>query len=95
MVPLRSTLRMAYLASKTLPLVARPKDRTRVRFKRLFLALAFSLNQQSWELIPRQRQLNAVAHSGKSKGLKSSKLKYKEQRFFPALKDWVSVLSRG
>jgi len=151
MVPFRSTLRTAYLESKTLTPVAQPKDQARVRFKRLFLAPAlrectqkFSeqfrrqspynrrsqihsywintdeiakpavddstelsrsklhqkllstlprLNQQSWESISRQRQLNAIAHSGKSKGLKSSKLKYKEQRFLPALKDWVSALS--
>ena len=95
MVPFRSTLRTAYLESKTLTPVAQPKDRARVRFKRLFLAPALRLNQQSWESVPRQRQLNAVAHSGKSESLKSSKLKYKERRFLSALKGWASALSIG
>ena len=93
MVPFRSTLRTAYLESKTLTPVAQPKDQARVRFKRLFLAPALRLTQQSWESIPRQRQLNAIAHSGKSKSLKSSKLKYKEQCFLPTLEGWVSALS--
>ena len=95
MVPFRSTLRTAYLESKTLTPVAQPKDQARVRFKRLFLAPALRLTQQSWESIPRQRQLNAIAHSAKSRRLKSSKLKYKKQHFLPALKGWEEVLSIG
>ncbi len=95
MVPFRSTLRTAYLEQLALTPVAQLKSQARVRFKRLFLAPALRLNRQSWESIPRQRQLNAIAHSGKTRSLKSSKLKYKERRFLPALKGWVSALSIG
>ena len=99
MVPLRSTLRTAYIELLALTPVAQPKDQARFRFKRLYLALASTINSKRLtirvgsdsEVRDDLTPLNSLEKSDHI--LKNKNIKRKEQRLFPALKDRFFALT--